>query len=274
MAGCGIESRALLHTLRRSNFWKCLGFTLYRTSDDKKPIVRLEPDRFKTNNIDALQDIVRIAKANGWTSLRINGGDKFKKAAFLAADAQGLTVENYTPSKVAQAEADRLQARLAEREKRREAKSTTSKSRQPPDEAITLKALSERFLSQTHEQNARDPELRRVQNLVAQTISITRAKYLIDLVKASKDIEAKRQYVARHIAGGNSFAAIQVRQQEAQHAREVTQEQALKRDGRTRWNGKRDYTFMSGTAAPEAGCSTDPGQRSKFPFRQFRGAVR
>ena len=211
-----------------------VGNALYRTSDDKKPIARLEPDRLKTSNIDALPDIVRIAKANGWTSIRINGGDTFKKAAYLAAAAQGLTVENYTPSKVVQAEADRLQARIAEREKRREVKNTASKSSRPPGETITLKALSERFLSQTHEQNARDPELRRAQSLVAQTISITRAKYPDDPVKASKDVEARRQDVARRIANGDRIAAIQVRNQQAQRVREVTQDQALSREGRTR----------------------------------------
>lgn len=211
-----------------------VGNQLYRTSDDKKPIVRLEPDRLKTSNIDALPDIVRIAKANGWTSIRINGGDKFKKAAFLAAVAQGLTVENYTPSKVVQAEADRQQARRDERDKRREAKTITNKSRRPPDETITLKALSERFLGQTHEQNARDPELRRAQSLVAQTISITHAKYPDDPAKASKDVEAKRHEVARRIANGDKIAAIQVRNQQAQRVREVTQDQALRREGRTR----------------------------------------
>ena len=211
-----------------------IGNKLYRTSDDKKPIVRLEPDRLKTSNIDALPDIVRIAKANGWTSLRINGGDTFKKAAYLAAAAQGLTVDNYTPSKVVQAEADRLQARLAEREKRRDAKNTTSKSRRPPDETATLKALSGRFLGQTHEENARDPELRRAQSIVAQTISITRAKYPNDPVKASKEVEARRQEVARRIASGDKIATIQVRNQQAQRVREVTQDQALSREGRTR----------------------------------------
>ena len=30
-----------------------VGNALYRTSDDKKPIARLEPDRLKTSNIDA-----------------------------------------------------------------------------------------------------------------------------------------------------------------------------------------------------------------------------
>jgi Large polyvalent protein-associated domain 7 len=211
-----------------------VGNKLYRTSDDTKPIVRLEPDRLKTSNIDALPDILRIAKANGWTSVRVNGGDTFKKAAFLAAAAQGLKVENYTPSKVAQAEADRLQARLAEREKRREAKSATSKSRRPPDETITPKALSERFLNQTHEQNARDPDLRRAQSLIAQTISITRAKYPDDPLKASKEVEARRQEVARRIASGDKIAAIQVRNQQAQRVREITHDQALNRDGRTR----------------------------------------
>ena len=211
-----------------------VGNKLYRTSDDTKPIVRLEPDRLKTSNIDALPDILRIAKANGWTSVRVNGGDTFKKAAFLAAAAQGLTVENYTPSKVAQAEADRLQARLAEREKRREAKSITSKSRRPPNETITAKALSERFLNQTHDQNARDPDLRRAQSIVAQTISITRAKYPDDPLKASKEVEARRQEVAHRIASGDKIAAIQVRNQQAQRVREVTQEQALLREGRGR----------------------------------------
>lgn len=211
-----------------------VGNQLYRTSDDKRPIARLEPDRLKTSNIDALPDIVRIAKANGWTSIRINGGDTFKKAAFLAAAAQGLTVENYTPSKVVQAEADRLQARIAEREERREAKSTTRKSPRPIEETITLKALSERFLSQTHEQNARDPELRRAQSLVAQTISITRAKYPDDPVKASKEVEARRRDVARRIADGDKIATIQVRSQQTQRVREISQDQALSREGRTR----------------------------------------
>ncbi|MEG3143550.1 LPD7 domain-containing protein [Sphingomonas sp. RT2P30] len=211
-----------------------VGNRLYRTSDDKKPIVRLEPDRLKTSNIDALPDIVRIAKANGWTSIRINGGDAFKKAAYLAAAAQGLTVENYTPSKVVQAEAARLQTRLAERDKRREAKNSTSKSLRPTEGTITPKTLSERFLSQTHEQNARDPELRRAQSLVAQTISITRAKYPDDPVKASKEVETRRQEVARRIANGDKIAAIQVRNQQAQRVREVTQDQAVSREGRTR----------------------------------------
>ena len=210
-----------------------VGDKLYRTSDDKKPIAQLEPDRLKTSNIDALPDIVRIAKANGWTSLRVNGGDTFRQAAFLAAAAEGLTVENYTPSKVVQAQADRLQARLADRDERRAAKLPSGKSASAID-ANRPQALADRFLEQTHEQNARDPDLRRAQSLIAQTISIARAKHRDDPVKASKEVEARRQEVARRIAGGDQIASVQVRTQQAQRVREITQDQALRRDGRTR----------------------------------------
>lgn len=211
-----------------------VGNKLYRTSDDKTPIVRIAGDRLKTSNIDALPDIIRIAKANGWTSIKVGGGDKFKKAAYLAAASQGLAVENFRPSKLVQAEADRLRERISDREKRREGKKAGAKPSQTEDELSKLKALSKRFLSQSHAENARDPDLRRAQSLVAQTISIARAQYPDDLVKASKEVEARRQEVAIRIANGDKIAVIQVRNQQAQRVRDITQEQALQRDGRTR----------------------------------------
>ena len=211
-----------------------VGNKLYRTSDDKTPIVRIAGDRLKTTNIDAIPDIIRIAKANGWTSIKVAGGDKFKKAAYLAAAAQGLAVENYNPSKIVEAEAERLRARIAEREKRREGRKAGTKTPSTKDESSKLKALSERFLSQSHAENARDPDLRRAQSLVAQTISITRAKYPDDPLKAEKEVEARRQEVAIRIAKGDRIAVVQVRNQQAQAVREIAQEQALKRDGRSR----------------------------------------
>jgi Large polyvalent protein-associated domain 7 len=228
------KSEALTITDDLTGKFLRVGNKLYRTSDDKKPIVRIEGDRLKTRNIDALPDIIRIAKANGWTSIKLSGGDKFKKAAYLAATAQGLAVENYTPSKVVQAEADRLRTRLAEREVRREGKKPITKKPQPEDDLSKLKAFSERFLRQSHAENARDPELRRAQSLVAQTISIARTKYPDDPAKRSKEIEARRQEVAIRIATGDKIAIIQVRHQQAQRVREVTQEQVLQRDGRSR----------------------------------------
>ena len=211
-----------------------VGNKLYRTSDNKTPIVRLEPDRLKTSNIDALPDIVRLAKANGWTSIRIDGGDKFKKAAFLAAAAQGLDVENYTPSKILRAEAERLRARLTEREARRIARNTLATVPQSDDRTDQWKALAERFLTQSNEQNARDPDLRRAQTLVAQAISIGRVRYPEDPARAARDVETKRQEVAMRIANGDRIAAIQIRNQQSERVREVTQDQALKRGGRSR----------------------------------------
>ncbi len=211
-----------------------VGNKLYRTSDDKTPIVRIAGDRLKTSNIDALPDIIRIARANGWTSIKVGGGDRFKKAAYLAAAAQGLAVENYSPTKVVQAEADRLRTRLTEREKRREGKKAGTKSLPSENELSNLKALSDRFLRQSHAENARDPDLRRAQSLVAQTISIARAKYPDDQAKASKEVEARRQEVAIRIAKGDRIAVIQVRNSQAQRVREITQEQVLQRDGRSR----------------------------------------
>ena len=139
-----------------------------------------------------------------------------------------------TPSKVVQAEADRIRARLAEREMRRDGKKAATNKPPAKDELSKLKALSERFLSQTHAENARDPELRRAQSLVAQTISIARAKYPDDPVKASKEVEARRNEVAIRIANGDKIAIIQVRNQQAQRVREITQDQVLQRDGRSR----------------------------------------
>ena len=211
-----------------------VGNKLYRTSDDKTPIVRIAGGHLKTSNIDALPDIIRIARANGWTSIKVGGGDKFKKAAYLAAAAQGLAVENYSPSKIVQAEADRLRERLTEREKRREGKKAVVNTPQTEDELSKLKALADRFLSQTHAENARDPDLRRAQSLVAQTISIARAKYPDDPVKASKEVEARRQEVAIRIAKGDRIAVIQVRNQQTQRVRDIMQEQVLQRDGRSR----------------------------------------
>ncbi|HMU21996.1 MAG TPA: DNA primase [Sphingorhabdus sp.] len=211
-----------------------VGNKLYRTSDDKTPIVRIAGDRLKTSNIDALPDIIRIAKANGWTSIKVGGGDKFKKAAYLAAAAQGLAVENYRPSKVVEAEAERLRTRIAEREKRRDGRKAAKSVPQTENDLSKLKALSERFLSQSHAENARDPDLRRAQSLVAQTISIARAKYPDNPVKASKEVEARRQEVAIRIAKGDKIAVIQVRNSQAQRVRDITQEQALQRDGRSR----------------------------------------
>ena len=54
------------------------------------------------------------------------------------------------------------------------------------------------------------------------------------LNKASKEVEARRQEVARRIASGDKIAGIQVRNQQAQRVQDITQDQARSRDGRSR----------------------------------------
>src|SRR3546814_15224520 len=51
-----------------------VGNKLYRTSDDKTPIVRNEHDRLTTSNIEDLPYIHRNATATGRTSIKANGG--------------------------------------------------------------------------------------------------------------------------------------------------------------------------------------------------------
>jgi hypothetical protein len=141
-----------------------------------------------------------------------------------------LEVENYSPSKLGEAEADRLRERIAGREE----KQTGTKAPQTEVELSKLKALSQRFLSQSHAENARDPDLRRTQSLVAPTISIARAKYPDNPVKGSKEVAARRQEVAIRIAKSKRVGVVQVRNSQVQRVHDITQEQVLQRDGRSR----------------------------------------
>src|SRR3546814_17327811 len=109
----------------------------------------------------------------------------------------------FRSSEVVQAEADRLRARLAEREERRDKKKSGTSKPQTDDELTKLKALSERFLKQSHGENDRDPELRRAQGLVAQSISIARATYPADPTKASQGVAAGRQEVETPLSSGD-----------------------------------------------------------------------
>ena len=72
------------------------------------------------------------------------------------------------------------------------------------------------------------------ESLVAQSISIARAKYPDDPAKASKEVEARRQEVAIRIARDDRIAVIQVRNQQAQRVHDITQAPVLRRDEQSR----------------------------------------
>ena len=159
---------------------------------------------------------------------------RFTRPTFLAAAAQGLDVENYTPSKVVQAEAERVRARLTDRQARRADKNAKNKPGQSAHDDNQRKALAARFLDQSHVENAADPDLKRAQTLVAQALSIARARHSDDPARAAREVEAKRQQVAARIANGDKIAAIRFRNRQTEHVREVTQDQVMKRGGRSR----------------------------------------
>jgi hypothetical protein len=73
------------------------------------------------------------------------------------------------------------------------------------------RGVSERFLSQSHAENARDPKLLWAQSLVAHNISIARVKYLANQGKASIEVKIRRNEVAIRIANADRIAVIQVR---------------------------------------------------------------
>jgi hypothetical protein len=138
-----------------------VGDKLYRSAHDKEPVATITADRIKAKDQAALPDLIRLAKENGWTSLKISGDEEFKRAAFLAASAQGLKIDGYTPDSKTQAAADRELARNAGRPATNElAPRTTNQSRDTKEQSDPRSDLAERFRRQTDVQNAKDPELR------------------------------------------------------------------------------------------------------------------
>jgi len=54
------------------------------------PVATITPDRIKAKDRDSLPDLIRLAKENGWTAIKVSGNAEFQRAAYLAASAQGI----------------------------------------------------------------------------------------------------------------------------------------------------------------------------------------
>ena len=50
-----------------------VGDKLYRSAHDKEPVATIAADRIKAKDQAALPDLIKLAKENGWTSLKIRG---------------------------------------------------------------------------------------------------------------------------------------------------------------------------------------------------------
>ncbi len=88
-----------------------VGDKLYRSAHDKQPVATITPDRIKAKDRESLPDLIRLAKENGWTAIKVSGDAEFQRAAYLAASAQGIKVDGYKPDDKTKAAAEREQAR-------------------------------------------------------------------------------------------------------------------------------------------------------------------
>lgn len=69
-----------------------------------------------SENTEVIRSLIEIARARGWQSLVVSGTERFRKDAWLAAQAAGIEARGYRPSEFEQAHAVRARARAQDRE--------------------------------------------------------------------------------------------------------------------------------------------------------------
>jgi hypothetical protein len=202
-----------------------VGDKLYRSPHDKEPMATITPDRIKAKDRESLPDLIRLAKENGWTSLRIDGDEEFKRAAYLAATAQGLKIDGYQPDAKTKAAAEREQARQpgAVPTKTQTAR-TANQVRDAKEQPEPGRDLAERFRRQTDVQNAKDPELRKAQSHVALAMVVAADRFPGEHTKQREFVAERKEEVAARIDRGERVAGVVVKQKQDQQVRDMTQE--------------------------------------------------
>ena len=76
-----------------------VGNKLYRSAHDKEAVATLTPDRIKAKDRDSLPDLIRLAKENGWTSIKVSGDAEFQRAAYLAEHGLPNEWDYFDPAK-------------------------------------------------------------------------------------------------------------------------------------------------------------------------------
>lgn len=207
-----------------------VGDKLYRSAHDKEPVATITADRIKAKDQAALPDLIRLAKENGWTSLKISGDEEFKRAAFLAASAQGLKIDGYAPDSKTQAAADRELARQAGKPTpTTHAHRTANQSRDTMEQPDPRSDLAERFRRQTDVQNAKDPELRKAQSHVALAMAIATERFPSEPARQREFIAERKEDVAARIGRGETISGVEVKARQDQRVREMAQDQILQK---------------------------------------------
>jgi hypothetical protein len=65
----------------------------------------------RTHNKAIIQDLIAIAQAREWQAVSVSGTQAFRREAWRAAAAAGLTVSGYTPSQIERTAAERARSR-------------------------------------------------------------------------------------------------------------------------------------------------------------------
>ncbi|WP_244187223.1 LPD7 domain-containing protein [Sphingomonas faeni] len=202
-----------------------VGDKLYRSPHDKEPMATITPDRIKAKDRESLPDLIRLAKENGWTSLRIDGDEEFKRAAYLAATAQGLKIDGYQPDAKTKAAAEREQARQpGAMPTKAQAARTANQVRDAKEQPDPGHDLAERFRRQTDVQNAKDPELRKAQSHVALAMVVAADRFPGEHTKQREFVAERKEEVAARIDRGERIAGVEVKQKQDQQVRDMTQE--------------------------------------------------
>lgn len=207
-----------------------VGDKLYRSAHDKQPVATITPDRIKAKDRDSLPDLIRLAKENGWTSIKVSGDAEFQRAAYLAASAQCIKVDGYKPDDKTKAAAEREQARQAG-VPGNQARSTrtANQARDTKEQAEPRTDLAERFRRQSDVQNAKDPELRKAQSHVALAMAVAAERFPADHEKRREFVAERKEEVAARIGRGEAVAGIEVKARQEQRVREMAQDQVLQK---------------------------------------------
>jgi hypothetical protein len=207
-----------------------VGNKLYRSAHDKQPVATITPDRIKARDREALPDLIRLAKENGWTSIKVSGDAEFQRAAYLAASAQGIKVDGYKPDDKTKAAAEREQARQAGLpDNQARSTRTGNQARDNKEQAEPRTDVAERFRRQSDVQNAKDPELRKAQSHVALAMVVAAERFPSDHTKQREFVAERKEEVAARIGRGEAVAGIEVKARQDQRVREMAQDQVLQK---------------------------------------------
>lgn len=184
------------------------GDNFYRTAREK-PVFSVKGETIRIASDAALHDAVKIAKANDWSSVTVKGSAAFKRSVYMIAAKQGLAVEGYRATELERLEVERAITKAA----LRSAKSKGGKAQSAIEEADKSKArdkaLSERFLAQSHRKNRRDPELRDAQSLVAAAVIVARDRYPDNPARRKEFVGETKQQIAGSIVAGKPVKGLQ-----------------------------------------------------------------